>query len=101
MLTEVTVPGDGVRWICCGTFMLGLPGTMLLRNLPPVLRIATAERADCAWLDALIGMMRNEARGTRARRHGGHRTAFHHRLADLAAARPDCPGLGSRTACWR
>ncbi|MDF3887153.1 AraC family transcriptional regulator [Cupriavidus basilensis] len=62
LLTEVTVPGDERPLdMLCGTFVLGLPGTMLLRNLPPVLRIATAERADCAWLDALIGMMRNEA----------------------------------------
>lgn len=62
LLTELTIPGDAHPLdMLCGTFVLGLPGTMLLRNLPPVLRIATADRADCAWLDALIAMMRNEA----------------------------------------
>ncbi|EHP44284.1 putative AraC-type DNA-binding transcriptional regulator [Cupriavidus basilensis OR16] len=62
LLTEVTIPGDTHPLdMLCGTFVLGLPGTMLLRNLPPVLRVATAQRADCAWLEALIGMMRNEA----------------------------------------
>jgi len=63
LLTELSIPGDDTRLdMLCGTFVLGLPGTMLLRHLPPVLRIATARRADCAWLAALIGMMRNEAR---------------------------------------
>ena len=62
LLTEVTIPGDAHPLdMLCGTFVLGLPGTMLLRKLPPVLRVATARRADCAWLDALINMMRNEA----------------------------------------
>lgn len=62
MLTEVRIPGEGPELdLLCGTFVLGLPGTMLLRHLPPVLRISTAGRADCAWLDAMIGMMRNEA----------------------------------------
>ncbi|WP_420992465.1 cupin domain-containing protein [Cupriavidus sp. 30B13] len=62
LLTEMSIPGDdaGIDMLC-GTFVLGLPGTMLLRHLPPVLRVATAQRADCAWLEALIGMMRNEA----------------------------------------
>ncbi|WP_454725743.1 MULTISPECIES: cupin domain-containing protein [Cupriavidus] len=63
LLTELSIPGDDAGLdMLCGTFVLGLPGTMLLRHLPPVLRIATARRADCAWLAALIGMMRNEAR---------------------------------------
>ncbi len=62
LLTEVTMPGDAHPLdMLCGTFVLGLPGTVLLRNLPPVLRVATAQRADCAWLHALIDMMRNEA----------------------------------------
>ncbi|MGO4156181.1 cupin domain-containing protein [Cupriavidus sp. YAF13] len=62
LLTEVTMPGDTHPLdMLCGTFVLGLPGTMLLRNLPPVLRVATAQRADCAWLHALIDMMCSEA----------------------------------------
>ncbi|NUA27751.1 AraC family transcriptional regulator [Cupriavidus basilensis] len=62
LLTEVTMPGDAHPLdMLCGTFVLGVPGTMLLRNLPPVLRVPTAQRADCAWLHALIDMMRNEA----------------------------------------
>jgi AraC family transcriptional activator of mtrCDE len=44
----------------CGTFALGNSGSLLLRTLPESLCIRTADRAECAWLRELIGMMRQE-----------------------------------------
>ncbi|MDB5973452.1 MAG: Transcriptional regulator, AraC family [Nevskia sp.] len=62
VLTEVTLRGEGQPLdMLCGTFAVGGSGGALLRTLPEVLLIRTAQRADCAWLAALIGMMRHES----------------------------------------
>jgi AraC family transcriptional regulator, activator of mtrCDE len=62
VLTEVTLHGEGQPLdMLCGTFAVGGSGGALLRTLPEVLLIRTAQRADCAWLAALIGMMRHES----------------------------------------
>ena len=62
VLTEVTRKGtqDPLDMLC-GTFVVGGAGGVLLRTLPEVLRIRTAQRSDCAWLGSLIGMMRYES----------------------------------------
>ncbi len=62
VLTEVTLRGEGQPLdMLCGTFAVGGSGGALLRTLPEVLCVRTAQRADCAWLAALIGMMRHES----------------------------------------
>lgn len=67
VLTEVTLHGEGQPLdMLCGTFAVGGSGGALLRTLPEVLLIRTAQRADCAWLAALIGMMRYESEAANA-----------------------------------
>jgi len=62
VLTEVTLHGEGQPLdMLCGTFAVGGSGGALLRSLPEVVCVRTARRADCAWLAALIGMMRHES----------------------------------------
>ena len=62
VLTEVTLRGEGQPLdMLSGTFAVGGSGGALLRTLPEVVCVRTAQRADCAWLAALIGMMRHES----------------------------------------
>ena len=62
VLTEVTLHGEGQPLdMLCGNFAVGGSGGALLRTLPEVVCVRTAQRADCAWLAALIGMMRHES----------------------------------------
>ncbi len=67
VLTEVTLRGEGAPLdMLCGTFTVGGSGGALLRTLPEVLCVRTAQRADCAWLASLIGMMRYESEAANA-----------------------------------
>lgn len=67
VLTEVTLGGEGeVLDMLCGSFFVGSAGGVLLRTLPEVLLVRTARRADCAWLGALLGMMRSESESLHA-----------------------------------
>lgn len=62
LVTEITAPDREERLdMLCGTFLLRASAGVLLRTLPDVLCIGTAQREDCAWLRGLIGMMREEA----------------------------------------
>ena len=60
-VTEVFHAGKDEKMdILCGNFVLDAPGGLLLRNLPDVVCIHTAGRADCVWLNHLTSMMRTE-----------------------------------------
>ncbi len=65
LVTEITVAGAAAPLdILCGTFMLGGSADILLRSLPEVLCVATADQSashDAGWLRGLIGMMHVEA----------------------------------------
>jgi len=45
----------------CGSFELGQPHSLLLRSLPEVVHVSTQGRDDCAWLQALMRLMRHES----------------------------------------
>lgn len=76
LVTEVTLPGsrgrnaDGEEGdaldLMCGTFVLGAPGSVLLRTLPEIVHIGTAGEADSDWLRGLLAMMRSETEAPRA-----------------------------------
>lgn len=45
----------------CGSFELGQPHSLLLQSLPEVVHVSTQGRDDCAWLLALMRLMRHES----------------------------------------
>lgn len=65
VVTEIVVPGAAAPLnILCGTFVLSPSAMLLLRTLPEVVRVPTAnadDGAEVGWLRGLIGMMHTEA----------------------------------------